>query len=90
MDGSGSAARFLNPEAIGIDAAGILYVADTYNHTLRRVTQAGVVSTFVGKAGERGVRLGPDGRLDTPLAVAANATTLVTLSINGVLTVVLP
>ncbi len=90
VDGSGSAARFLNPEAIGIDAAGILYVADTYNHTLRRVTQAGVVSTFVGKAGERGVRLGPDGRLDTPLAVAANATTLVTLSINGVLTVVLP
>jgi sugar lactone lactonase YvrE len=90
VDGSGSAARFLNPEAIAVDPAGILYLADTYNHTLRRVTAAGVVSTFVGKAGERGVRLGPDGRLDTPFAVAVNATTGVTLSLNGVLTMTLP
>ena len=48
--GSGSD-QLAYPSAIFIDAAGDLYVADTDNHTIRKITPAGVVSTLVGQAG---------------------------------------
>lgn len=53
-DGTGAAARFARPRAVAVDAAGNLYVADTSSHTIRKVTVAGVVTTFAGKAGESG------------------------------------
>ncbi|MBW3672328.1 MAG: hypothetical protein KY432_11735, partial [Acidobacteria bacterium] len=54
VDGSGSEARFRNPAAIAIDAEGNLYVSDTYNHTIRKMTPDGVVTTFAGEAGLSG------------------------------------
>jgi len=53
-DGKGSAARFANPLGITIDAAGNLYVADTHNHRIRKVTPEGEVSTLA-KGGELGI-----------------------------------
>lgn len=53
-EGSGAAARFNQPWGITADAAGNLYVADTQNYVVRRVTAAGVVSTVAGTAGMRG------------------------------------
>jgi sugar lactone lactonase YvrE len=47
-DGIGSAARFNMPRGIAIDAAGNLYVADMWNHRIRKVTQNGEVSTLAG------------------------------------------
>lgn len=47
-DGTGTAASFFNPEGIAVDAAGIVYVADTSNSILRRVTPTGVVTTLAG------------------------------------------
>lgn len=47
-DGSGAAARFVSPVGITLDAAGDLYVTNTRDHTIRKVTQAGVVSTVAG------------------------------------------
>jgi hypothetical protein len=49
-----AAAQFSQPTGIAVDANGDLYVADRFNHTIRKVTQSGVVSTFAGKAGEQG------------------------------------
>src|SRR5436190_23630168 len=53
-DGTGSAARFYNPEGVAVETNGNVYVADTQNHTIRKVTPAGVVTTLAGSAGEAG------------------------------------
>ncbi len=51
-DGTGAAATFNSPRGICFDGAGNLYVSDTGNHTIRRVTTAGVVVTFAGATGQ--------------------------------------
>jgi sugar lactone lactonase YvrE len=48
IDGTGSAARFFSPESVAIDAAGNVYVADTYNSTIREISPDGVVTTIAG------------------------------------------
>ena len=53
-DGPGSLARFFEPEGIAIDTGQNLYVADTGNHTVRKMSAAGVVSTLAGSAGRYG------------------------------------
>ena len=49
-----SAARFYDPEGIAVDGTGTLYVADTRNWTIRRITPAGVVTTVAGLPGDPG------------------------------------
>ena len=53
-DGTGSAARFYQPRGVAVGGSGNLYVGDTSNHTIRRITPAGVVSTLAGLAGSSG------------------------------------
>ena len=54
VDGTGRAARFNRPSGISVDGSGVVYVADLSNQVVRKITAAGVVSTYAGKAGERG------------------------------------
>jgi hypothetical protein len=69
-DGVGAQATFRSPTGIVSDHAGLLYVADTGNNTLRRIdVSSGLVTTVAGKAGEGGATDGPGAmaRFSTPL-----------------------
>lgn len=47
-DATGTAASFVNPSGITIDDSGNLYIADTGNHKIRKITPAGMVTTIAG------------------------------------------
>jgi sugar lactone lactonase YvrE len=53
VDGTGSAARFNSPVGIAIDNSGNLYVTDYGNHTIRKISSGGTVTTLAGLAGNR-------------------------------------
>src|SRR5687768_1638916 len=73
VDGAASLARFDTPSALAIDAAGVLYVADTGNHVIRRITPDGIVSTIAGD-GVAGYRDGAaaEARFNGPVGVAVD------------------
>ena len=53
-DGTALSARFFNPHGIASDSFGNVYVADRFNHTIRKLTPDGQVSTIAGAAGQEG------------------------------------
>jgi sugar lactone lactonase YvrE len=73
-DGAGSAASFHTPSGISLDANGNLYVADTGNNRIRKVTPEGQVSTVAGD-GTAGHVDGPaaQARFNGPIGVAVDA-----------------
>ena len=73
-DGVGSAARFYEPEGVAVDGAGNVYVADTYNDTIRKIKQGGAVTTLAGMAGQEGSAdgVGSAARFYEPEGVAAD------------------
>ncbi|RFZ85028.1 hypothetical protein DYU05_05335 [Mucilaginibacter terrenus] len=56
-NGTGALASFRDPNGLAIDVAGNIYVADTGNHLIRKITPAGEVSTFSGN----GINAASDG-----------------------------
>jgi sugar lactone lactonase YvrE len=71
-DGSGTTALFNNPQGI-VALGGELYVADSGNHTIRKVTTAGVVDTLAGSPGTPGSEDGSSAvaRFRSPLGIGA-------------------
>jgi len=47
-DGTGNAAKFSSPQGMAVDSAGNLYVADSGNQAIRKVTPTGVVTKLFG------------------------------------------
>ena len=78
-DGSGSAARFTRLDGIAIGPDGDLYVSDRDNARIRRVTTAGVVSTYAGSVPGHAEGPPSTARFAGPgaIAVAANGDVLV-------------
>lgn len=74
-DGLGEAARFNAPQGVAVDSFGTVYVADTGNDLIRKITPAGVVTTLAGLAGVSGSTdgLGSDARFALPVSVAVDS-----------------
>ncbi|HYF36654.1 MAG TPA: choice-of-anchor D domain-containing protein, partial [Prosthecobacter sp.] len=49
-NGNGTSAQFSSPEGLALDASGNLYVADTGNHAVRKITPTGEVTTITAPA----------------------------------------
>jgi sugar lactone lactonase YvrE len=54
-DATGALAQFNNPQGMSFDTSGNLYIADYGNFTIRRVTPSGVVTTYAGQSGLKGL-----------------------------------
>lgn len=71
-DAAGAAARFRYPRGVAVDAEGNVYVGDTDNHTIRRITPSGEVTTVAGSAGAWGTAdgTGAAARFYSPIGLA--------------------
>lgn len=74
-DGTGTAASFNEPWAVACDTVGNIYVSDTKNYKIRKITSAGVVTTVAG-SGVFGVTNGPVAvaQFGFPSGIAVNKT----------------
>ncbi|WP_295997632.1 DUF4214 domain-containing protein [Rugamonas sp.] len=91
-DGTLGTAALNGPRSLAVDPAGNVYVADTTNHLIRKITPAGVVTTVAGTRGQSGTRTGAlPGGLYQPTAIKVlDMHTLLVNSGNSVLKIVLP
>jgi hypothetical protein len=74
-DGTQEGARFNHPLGLATDDAGHVFVADYYNHSIRRITVAsGAVTTLAGAAENMGYADGPgaDARFYFPSSLASD------------------
>jgi sugar lactone lactonase YvrE len=71
-DGTGAAASFGGPNSVAVDAAGIVYVADTGNMRIRKITPAGVVTTLAGSTNGFADGTGAAAMFSIPLGVAVD------------------
>jgi sugar lactone lactonase YvrE len=76
-DGLGANASFNQPWGIALDSAGNLYVSDYGSSTIRKVTQAGQVTTLAGTAGAVGSvnNTGANARFFHPMGLAVDSAT---------------
>ncbi|RZI80889.1 MAG: hypothetical protein EOP38_21070 [Rubrivivax sp.] len=70
VDDVGAFARFSNPSSLAFDAHGNLYVADSDNNAIRRITPTGQVSTVVGGSVEGVLQPGLNGKINSPKDIA--------------------
>ncbi len=74
-DGQSKIALFNQPAGIASDALGNIFVADSANHVIRKITPTGLVSTFAGMPGNSGSEdgIGNTARFRYPKAMAIDS-----------------
>ena len=93
LDGPAADAQFAMPTGVAVTSAGIIYVADSYNHCIRKIENA-EVTTFAGKCEEPGF-VDADGgearfNLPTDLLLMADGTLVVTEESNHAVRLITP
>lgn len=84
-DGIGVAASFNQPWGIATDSTGNVYVADTGNHAIRKISPAGMVTTLAGVPGRNGFVAGPlPGLLSNPENLVIKGSSLYITMLNGI------
>jgi len=73
VDGIGTGAQFANPIGVAVDSSGNVYVADTMNNRIRKVTPAGVVSTLAGSTKGYADGVGTAAQFDLPYGVTVDS-----------------
>jgi sugar lactone lactonase YvrE len=66
-DGKGKEATFFYPTGIAVDKNGNVYVSDTHNNLIRKITANGVVTTIAGRRNGR-----DSARFDNPAGIAVD------------------
>ncbi len=71
--GNGTSAQFASPLGVAVDIDGNVYVADSKNHKIKKISEAGLVSTLAG-SGVQGDAdgAGADAQFDNPSDVAVD------------------
>jgi formylglycine-generating enzyme required for sulfatase activity len=73
-DGQGTAASFKYPHGVAVDNADNIYVADSSNNNIRKITPTGIVSTLAGsRTGQGGFGEGANARFSSPKGIVADS-----------------
>ncbi len=72
-DGAGASAQFSYPNGVTVDSQGNVYVADTENYKIRKITPNGEVSTFAGSTLGFADGAGADARFKSPIGLSIDA-----------------
>lgn len=74
-NGTGADARFKFPSGVAVDKAGNVYIADTENHLVRKISPSAEVTTFAGRSGVQGSidGAGTDATFNNPVGLAVDS-----------------
>src|SRR5260370_8595994 len=84
-NGTGPGAQFNEPSGVAVDTSGNVYVPDSGNNTIRKITPAGVVSTLAGSAGVTGSTdgHGSNAQFSFPTFLALDTSGIVYVAVSG-------
>ncbi len=93
-DGTGATARFSGPSGVAADRQGNIYVTDSGNNTIRKITPGGTVTTIAGQIRVKGSADGPGTNasfnLPTGIAVDTNGNLYVADEFNDTIRKIAP
>ena len=83
-DGNGAAAQFNNPKGIAVDSSGTVYVTDTYNYLIRKISPTGDVTTLAGNGAPGSTNgIGNAAQFSTSFGVVVNSSGTVYIADYG-------